>query len=217
MRAYTYASHWWSLCSCVGVCHLAAAPIDAVGLTLVTNAMRAVTGWDTSLWELVKVGERAKALARAFNCREGFTAKDDRLPKRLHEAFTDGPLKGVRIDPETFQRAHPALPPDGGLGHGDGLADLRQAGRAGDRVGRTPRGYLVACRLLKKAHLRRWCGRALVAAYLQYASLGPSRTALHLALFEQPGQKRFSSIVRVRPKIPGVHGFKIGEIRIESA
>jgi len=51
------------------------------------------------------VGERAKALARAFNCREGFTPKDDRLPQRLHEAFTDGPLKGVRIDPETFQRA----------------------------------------------------------------------------------------------------------------
>jgi aldehyde:ferredoxin oxidoreductase len=105
VRAFTYASHWWALCSSVGVCHLAAAPIDAVGVTLVTNAMRAVTGWDTSLWELVKVGERAKALARAFNCREGFTAKDDRLPKRLHEAFTDGPLKGVRIEPELFQRA----------------------------------------------------------------------------------------------------------------
>ena len=105
VRAFMYANHWWALCSCMGVCHLAAAPIDAVGLTLVTNAMRAVTGWDTSLWELVKVGERAKALARAFNCREGFTPKDDRLPQRLHEAFTDGPLKGVRIDPETFERA----------------------------------------------------------------------------------------------------------------
>jgi aldehyde:ferredoxin oxidoreductase len=105
VRAFTYASHWWALCSSVGVCHLAAAPIDAVGVTLVVNAMRAVTGWDTSLWELIKVGERAKALARAFNSREGFTAKDDRLPKRLHEAFTSGPLQGVRVDPETFQRA----------------------------------------------------------------------------------------------------------------
>jgi aldehyde:ferredoxin oxidoreductase len=27
------------------------------------------------------------------------------LPQRLHEPFTDGPLKGVRIDPEMFQRA----------------------------------------------------------------------------------------------------------------
>ena len=105
VRAYQYASHWWTLCSCLGVCTLAAAPVDAVGVTLVTNAMRAVTGWDTSLWELVKVGERAKALARVINCREGFTPKDDQLPKRLHEAFTDGPLTGVRVEPETFQRA----------------------------------------------------------------------------------------------------------------
>jgi hypothetical protein len=43
-------------------------------------------------------------------------------------------------------------------------------------------------RLLKKAHLRRWRARALAAAYLQYASLGPSLAALHLDLFEQPEQ-----------------------------
>jgi aldehyde:ferredoxin oxidoreductase len=67
--------------------------------------MRALTGWDTSLWELMKVGERAKALARAFNCRDGFTSEDDRLPQRLHEAFASGPLAGVRVDPETFRRA----------------------------------------------------------------------------------------------------------------
>jgi aldehyde:ferredoxin oxidoreductase len=69
------------------------------------NVTRAVTGWDTSLWELFKVAERGAALARVFNCREGFTPKDDRLPKRLHEAFTGGPLKDVRIDPDAFARA----------------------------------------------------------------------------------------------------------------
>jgi aldehyde:ferredoxin oxidoreductase len=105
VRAYYYASHWWALDGCVGVCNLASAPINAVGVTLVIDAMRAVTGWDTSLWELVKVAERAKALARVFNCREGLTAKADRLPKRLFEAFKSGPLEGVRIDPETFGRA----------------------------------------------------------------------------------------------------------------
>jgi aldehyde:ferredoxin oxidoreductase len=105
VRAFFYANNWWSLCSSMGVCQLAAAPLDILGLTPVVNAMRAVTGWDTSLWELIKVGERSKALARAFNCREGFTPKDDQLPKRLHEAFTSGPLQGVRIDPESFQHA----------------------------------------------------------------------------------------------------------------
>jgi aldehyde:ferredoxin oxidoreductase len=69
------------------------------------NLARALTGWDTSLWELFKVAERGAALARVINCREGFTPKDDRLPARFHEAFTSGPLNGVRIDPEEFRRA----------------------------------------------------------------------------------------------------------------
>jgi len=105
VRAYYYAQHWWNLGHSLGICNLAAAPIDILGVTPVVNLTRALTGWDTSLWELFKVVERGAALARVFNCREGFTPKDDLLPARLHEAFTDGPLKGVRIDPETFARA----------------------------------------------------------------------------------------------------------------
>ncbi|MBI2000300.1 MAG: aldehyde ferredoxin oxidoreductase family protein [candidate division NC10 bacterium] len=105
VRAYYYANQWWSLCSSLGICHLAATPIDILGITPMVNLARAITGWDTSLWELCKVAERGKALARVFNSREGFTPKDDRLPRRLHEAFTSGPLKDVRIDPDTFARA----------------------------------------------------------------------------------------------------------------
>ncbi len=105
VRAYYYAQHWWNLGHSLGICNLAAAPIDILGVTPVVNLTRALTGWDTSLWELFKVVERGAALARVFNCREGFTPKDDLLPARLHEAFTDGPLKGVRIDPEAFARA----------------------------------------------------------------------------------------------------------------
>ncbi len=50
-------------------------------------------------------------------------------------------------------------------------------------------------RLLKKAHLRRWCAWALVAAYRKYALTRlwrvprPSRAALHLGPFEQPGRQ----------------------------
>jgi aldehyde:ferredoxin oxidoreductase len=105
VRAYYYAQHWWNLCSTLGICDLAVVPINAETITFMVNVARALTGWDTSLWEMFKVAERGAALARVFNCREGFTAKDDRLPKRLHEAFTSGPLQGVRIDPDTFARA----------------------------------------------------------------------------------------------------------------
>ena len=47
---------------------------------------------------ILAVGERAQTLARLFNLREGLSAQDDRLPKRVMKAFASGPLAGVAID-----------------------------------------------------------------------------------------------------------------------
>ena len=69
------------------------------------DIVRAVTGWNTSLFELMKASERALAMARAFNAREGFTAKDDYLPDRFFEPFTDGPLKNVGHKRHEFRAA----------------------------------------------------------------------------------------------------------------
>ena len=45
-------------------------------------------------------------IARAFNSREGFSIKDDRLPKRLFDPKPDGPNAGNRIfTEEDFNRA----------------------------------------------------------------------------------------------------------------
>jgi len=52
---------------------------------------------------------------------------------------------------------------------------------------------------MKKAHLLRWNAQALVAAYLEYASLGLPHSALHLDLFEQPvGESGFFSSLGTR-------------------
>jgi len=56
------------------------------------DLVKAVTGWNTSLAELVRVGERILTLMRLFNIREGFTKDDDVLPKRYYGPKTDGPL-----------------------------------------------------------------------------------------------------------------------------
>jgi aldehyde:ferredoxin oxidoreductase len=63
------------------------------------------TGWNTSVFELMKVGERALALARVFNARESYTAKDDIIPERFYEAFNSGPLKDKEIGRETMHQA----------------------------------------------------------------------------------------------------------------
>jgi aldehyde:ferredoxin oxidoreductase len=55
---------------------------------------KAVTGNSITSSELMKVGERAFNLTRAFNAREGFSRSDDTLPPRLQEPLDEGPLKG---------------------------------------------------------------------------------------------------------------------------
>jgi len=62
-------------------------------------------GWDTSLYELMTVGERRINMMRYFNTREGFTKEDDRLPERLFKPLPDGPSEGIYLDEEIFEKA----------------------------------------------------------------------------------------------------------------
>lgn len=86
--------------NCVGLCNFVGWSDDQV-ITMV----RAATGWNSNLLELLKVGERAMTLARLFNVREGFTDKDDTLPKRFYKPFLTGPLAGVAPTPEQVEKA----------------------------------------------------------------------------------------------------------------
>jgi aldehyde:ferredoxin oxidoreductase len=63
-------------------------------LVAITNA---VTGWETSVQELSKVGERAINLMRIFNLREGLTAEDDTLPERFYHPHTSGALSETAV------------------------------------------------------------------------------------------------------------------------
>jgi aldehyde:ferredoxin oxidoreductase len=80
-----------------------AGPVWALTLTDLVEVVQAITGWETSLWELLKVGERAVTMARVFNLREGFGRKDDTLPDRLFAPLESGALKGVGIDRQEFE------------------------------------------------------------------------------------------------------------------
>jgi aldehyde:ferredoxin oxidoreductase len=61
----------------------------------------ALTGWDISPEELLKIGERAMNIQRLFNIREGFTTKDDQLPQRVLNVpefgkYADIPKSGIK-------------------------------------------------------------------------------------------------------------------------
>ncbi len=69
------------------------------------GALSAMTGHEYEAQDILDVGERAQQLCRLFNNREGFTEKDDRLPKRVMQAFKSGPLEGVEITDEALHTA----------------------------------------------------------------------------------------------------------------
>ena len=102
-RNFTYLHFIWSLYESLGVCNFVAGPVWALTLPKLVEVVQAVTGWETSLWELMKVGERTVNMARVFNLREGFGRKDDTLPERLFEPLESGTLQGKGIDRREFE------------------------------------------------------------------------------------------------------------------
>jgi aldehyde:ferredoxin oxidoreductase len=69
----------------------------------VTELTRNVTGWNTSISELLRAAERILTTARMFNLREGFTVEDDRLPVRFFQPKADGSSVGP-LDPKRMER-----------------------------------------------------------------------------------------------------------------
>ena len=105
VRAYYYCQLAFSFYNSIGMCDFVGVPLGSLSLEQIVNHVNAVTGWDVSLWELLKVGERANCMSRIFNYREGFTKADDTLPDRIFEGLGNGALQGVKVDKQEFDEA----------------------------------------------------------------------------------------------------------------
>jgi len=84
--------------NCVGICMFL--PYRISHFRQIVNA---VTGWDVSDIELLRVGERALALARLYNAREGLTPADDTHHPRFTEPLMQAGEEGDSI-PEAQMR-----------------------------------------------------------------------------------------------------------------
>jgi aldehyde:ferredoxin oxidoreductase len=105
IRHYLHTSQIWNFFNSLGVCNFAASPYSAFTLPLLVEAVRGITGWNTSLFELMELGERSMTMARMYNLREGFTSKDDYLPDRLYEVLEEGTPQEKRITRDEFAAA----------------------------------------------------------------------------------------------------------------
>jgi aldehyde:ferredoxin oxidoreductase len=105
VRIFIYLQQYWDLLNSLGICMFTAKPFGPHTFNEIVDYVKAVTGWETSLFDLLKVGERHAHMARIFNLREGFTSKDDSLPDRLFNPMEGGTLKGKKVDKQQFSKA----------------------------------------------------------------------------------------------------------------
>lgn len=106
VRLFVYLQYIWGLHDVIDWCIFTTVPeFRAISLNQIVESIQAITGWRTSLFELLKAGERGVTMARSFNYRHGFTADDDALPERLFEPMRGGALKGHAIDRSQFANA----------------------------------------------------------------------------------------------------------------
>ena len=97
MQIFYHQVNWMHFQDCALNCHFYCYNFDQMA-----EALSGVSGVEYGIHDVLAVGARAQTLGRLFNLREGFTAEDDKLPKRVMQAFNAGPLEGIEITLEAF-------------------------------------------------------------------------------------------------------------------
>ena len=106
VRYTLYNQYLYSCMDSVSVCQFVFGPAwQLYGPSQLVDAVRGVTGWNVSLWELLKVGERRLNLMRAFNGREGVGAEADTVPPKLLVPLQGGKSDGVAVTTEEVETA----------------------------------------------------------------------------------------------------------------
>lgn len=93
---------WRALQDCALMCSFV--PWSAQQLS---DIISMTTGWNTTVYECLKVGERAVTMARVFNMREGFSRADDMLPDRFFSPPRLGALAKANqaVDRDQLEKA----------------------------------------------------------------------------------------------------------------
>jgi aldehyde:ferredoxin oxidoreductase len=93
----------WSAADALDISIFAVAPTRLLGLHAQAELVGAVTGWETSSYELMRLGEKRVHMMRLYNLREGIGPEQDTLPDRFFdEPLKQGKWEGLRIDRDHF-------------------------------------------------------------------------------------------------------------------
>jgi aldehyde:ferredoxin oxidoreductase len=88
----------FAICDALVVCKFLTFGFEVSDFRKLANP---ITGWDWTDEEMLTTGDRIYTLERLYIAREGFTRKDDTLPRRmLQEPMPEGPAKGQVVELE---------------------------------------------------------------------------------------------------------------------
>jgi aldehyde:ferredoxin oxidoreductase len=100
VRIAKYYVDWQVFTNCLGMCMFLPYRDEKL-----CDIVRGVTGWNSTVFEIMKVGERALAMARVFNYREGFRPRDDEIHWRFTIPIESGPTQGARVPLDDLTQA----------------------------------------------------------------------------------------------------------------
>ena len=99
----------YSCLDSVNICQFVFGPAwHLYAMPQLAEVVRAVTGWEVDVEELMRVGERRLNLLRSYNALEGFDRGADVLPKKMHKALTGGKSDGLLVTAEEVEAAKDA-------------------------------------------------------------------------------------------------------------
>ncbi len=104
LQAYNTAN-WTAVGDSMIVCRFCEGVFGSVLSQAHVDLINLTVGWDMTLDELERVGQRVHTMEKLFNCREGLRRKDETLPYRyLNEEIPDGNSKGLRTKPAELEQ-----------------------------------------------------------------------------------------------------------------
>ncbi|UCF99470.1 MAG: aldehyde ferredoxin oxidoreductase family protein [Spirochaetaceae bacterium] len=104
---FAHYTQWiYSACNSLCLCQFVYGPSWQLYSTgQMAEVIRAATGWEFNVFELMKLGERTVNLQRAFNAREGFSAENDVLPEKISQPLKGGESDGAWIPADQIETA----------------------------------------------------------------------------------------------------------------
>jgi aldehyde:ferredoxin oxidoreductase len=103
-EAHKRASNMFHVINSLGICQLHYVAISHINGII--DTLNEITGWDTTLEELLETGERIACIRHAFNLREGINPLKLNVPDRFigKPPQEMGPNAGITVDIETMEK-----------------------------------------------------------------------------------------------------------------